>query len=68
MIEIFPISIAPKDETIIRGIFLTGERGDKGVQADCYWSERYQKWSWRNQSSFCRNAPDGWIKTQTNVF
>jgi hypothetical protein len=71
MIEIFPISTAPKDGTVIRGVFLTNEKNNQGVQKDVYWCQRYSdkmnSWAWRG-STFCTNAPDGWMPIKTSVF
>lgn len=71
MIEINPMTTAPKTGKIIRGVWLTGERHDAGMQADIYWCQKYsnvmKKWAWRN-GTFCHEEPGGWMDADVAVF
>lgn len=64
--EAFPMRMAPKNGTLIRGIF----PGDMPTR-DIYWDERYSSqlgWSNRASSSFCRTEPIRWMPMQLNIF
>ena len=61
MIEIFPITQAPKNGEVICGHWFDGDKGH-GF-AFVYWDQRYsdavKEWAFSNSGSFCRTPPDG---------